>query len=48
MAPNLFRILLVCVAFYAFWRGRRDERRVGVILVALVTLASLRFRKNLT
>ncbi len=41
MAPNLFRILLVCVAFYAFWRGRRDERRVGVILVAGVVATTL-------
>lgn len=33
MAPHLFRILLALVAVYAFIRGRRDERVVGVILV---------------
>lgn len=33
MAPTLFRILLAVVALYAFLRGSRDERRVGVILV---------------
>ena len=33
MAPNFFRILLVLVALYAFVRGRRDERQVGVIFV---------------
>jgi hypothetical protein len=33
MAPNLFRILLALVALYAFLRGSRDERRVGIILV---------------
>jgi len=33
MAPNLFRILLVLVALYAFVRGSRDERLVGLICV---------------
>ena len=33
MAPNLFRILLAVVALYAFLRGSRDERIVGVVLV---------------
>jgi hypothetical protein len=33
MAPNLFRILLAAVALYAFLRGSRDERIVGVVLV---------------
>ena len=33
MAPTVFRILLAIVALYALFRGRRDERHVGVILV---------------
>ena len=33
MAPTLFRILLALVAFYAFLRGKRDERNVSIILV---------------
>jgi hypothetical protein len=33
MAPTLFRILLALVAIYAFTRGKRDERHVGIILV---------------
>jgi hypothetical protein len=33
MAPSVFRILLALVALYAFTRGKRDERRVGIILV---------------
>jgi len=33
MAPTFFRILLAVVAAYAFLRGSRDERIVGVILV---------------
>lgn len=33
MAPTLFRMLLAFVALYAFLRGRRDERHVGVIFV---------------
>ena len=41
MAPNLFRILLLFVALYAFWRGRSDERRIGVILVAGVVATTL-------
>ncbi len=34
MAPTLFRIFLALVAVYAFMRGSRDERLVGVICVA--------------
>jgi hypothetical protein len=39
MAPELFRILLALVAIYAFLRGSRDEREVGLICVlgALLT-----------
>ncbi|MGE5563216.1 MAG: hypothetical protein ACM3ZV_07880 [Bacillota bacterium] len=33
MAPTFFRILLAFVAAYALWRGRRDEREVGIVLV---------------
>ena len=33
MAPTLFRIILGLVALYAFMRGSRDERLVGVICV---------------
>lgn len=41
MAPNLFRILLVLVALYAFLRGKRDERHVGLILVIGVIATEL-------
>jgi hypothetical protein len=34
MAPTLFRILLALVALYVLLRGRRDERRIGIVLVA--------------
>lgn len=33
MAPVFFRILLALVAAYVLWRGRRDERVVGIVLV---------------
>ena len=33
MAPNFFQILLAIVAVYAFLRGSRDERQIGVVLV---------------
>ena len=33
MAPTIFRILLVLVALYAFVRGSRDERLVGLICI---------------
>ena len=41
MAPNLFRFLLALVAFYAFLRGSRDERHVGIILVVGVIATHL-------
>ena len=41
MAPNPFRILLALVALYALLRGRRDERRVGFILVVGVIATHL-------
>lgn len=41
MAPNLFRILLIIVALYVLLRGRRDERQVGLILVAGVIATNL-------
>ena len=41
MAPNFFRILLALVALYAFTRGSRDERQVGVILVVGVIATHL-------
>jgi hypothetical protein len=41
MAPNLFRFLLLLVAAYAFTRGRRDERRVGIVLVVGVIATTL-------
>ena len=41
MAPNLFRVLLVLVALYAFVRGRRDERQVGIIFVLGVIATEL-------
>lgn len=31
MAPQLFRILLIAVVIYAFLRGGRDERVVGML-----------------
>jgi hypothetical protein len=39
MAPNLFRLLLLAIALYAFWRGGSDEKWTAVIclLGALVT-----------
>ena len=39
MAPTVFRVLLALVALYAFLRGSRDERLVGLICVigALLT-----------
>lgn len=41
MAPNLFRILLAIVALYAFLRGRRDERQMGLVLVCGVIATHL-------
>jgi hypothetical protein len=41
MAPNLFRTLLAIVALYAFLRGRRDERQIGVMLVCGVLATHL-------
>ena len=43
MAPIFFRLLLIAVAFYAFWRGGRDERIVAVtcVLGALLTHLSI-------
>lgn len=41
MAPNLFRILLLLVAIYAFLRGSRDERQVGIIFVLGVIASEL-------
>ena len=41
MAPNLFRILLLLVAVYAFVRGSRDERQVGIVLVTGVIATTL-------
>jgi len=43
MAPLFFRLLLLAVAFYAFWRGGRDERIVAVtcVLGALLTHLSI-------
>ena len=41
MAPNLFRILLALVAIYAFVRGKRDERQVGIIFVVGVIATEL-------
>lgn len=41
MAPNLFRILLVLVALYAFLRGRRDEKQAVVILLLGVIATEL-------
>jgi hypothetical protein len=34
MAPTIFRVFLALVALYAFFRGSRDEREVGIICVA--------------
>jgi hypothetical protein len=33
MAPTFFRILLAVVALYVLWKGGRDERDVGIVLV---------------
>jgi len=41
MAPNLFRVLLVLVALYAFLRGKRDEKQVVAILVLGVIATEL-------
>ena len=41
MAPNFFRILLLLVAVYAFVRGSRDERQVGLVLVTGVIATTL-------
>ena len=41
MAPTFFRILLAVVALYAFLRGSRDERVVGVVLVVGVIATHL-------
>jgi hypothetical protein len=41
MAPNLFRFLLLLVAAYAFVRGSRDERLVGIVLVVGVIATTL-------
>jgi uncharacterized membrane protein len=43
MAPLLFRIFLIAVALYAFWRGGRDERVVATtcVLGALLTHLSI-------
>lgn len=41
MAPTFFRILLALVALYVFFRGRRDERTVGTILVVGVVATTL-------
>jgi uncharacterized membrane protein len=41
MAPNLFRFMLLLVAVYAFVRGSRDERQVGIVLVTGVVATTL-------
>lgn len=41
MAPNLFRVLLLLVALYAFLRGRRDEKQAVSILVLGVIATEL-------
>lgn len=41
MAPNLFRLFLLLVAAYAFVRGSRDERQVGIVLVTGVIATTL-------
>lgn len=41
MAPNLFRVLLILVALYAFLRGRRDEKHAVIILVVGVIATEL-------
>src|SRR3954468_21378218 len=41
MAPTLFRILLALVALYAFLRGSRDERQVGIICIAGAVLTHI-------
>ena len=41
MAPNFFRIFFAVVALYALLRGRRDERQVGIIMVAALLATEL-------
>jgi hypothetical protein len=41
MAPTIFRSLLALVALYAFLRGSRDERLVGVICIAGAVISHL-------
>jgi hypothetical protein len=41
MAPTIFRTLLALVALYAFFRGSRDERLVGLICVVGALLTHL-------
>lgn len=41
MAPTVFRILLALVALYAFFKGRRDERIVSIILIVGVIATHL-------
>ena len=41
MAPDFFRLLLALVALYVLLRGRRDERRIGTILVSGVIATHL-------
>ena len=41
MAPNFFRVLLALVAVYAFLRGSRDERQIGIVLVVGVVATTL-------
>jgi hypothetical protein len=41
MAPKLFLTLLVLVALYAFLRGKRDERHVGIIMIVGMIASNL-------
>jgi uncharacterized membrane protein len=41
MAPNLFRLMLLLVAVYAFVRGNRDERQVAIVLVTGVVATTV-------
>ena len=41
MAPNFFRIFFALVALYALLRGQRDERQVGLIMVAALLATEL-------
>ena len=41
MAPVFFRIMLALVALYVLWRGRRDEREIGFVLVVGVIATHL-------